>query len=174
MGIGVNSNTGKYKSWKEIPLWLKFAIIGPFVLVFGGILTHFISLENKEFDAQLEKKIERIHTQIAEGRFREVFLEGDRELIANYDENEFMAKLAKGQNHLIGKHTKMTSSSLHYPDVYNRVKRLFGRPALAGNHYSFKTDKLAGNESFYWIIRGDEIKLVDYEFTDLDRRRYNN
>ena len=172
--MGGRSNTGKYKSWKEMPLWLKFAIIGPFVLVFGGMLTHFINMENKEFDAQLEKKIERIHTQIAEGKFRDVFLEGDRELIANHDENEFTAKLAKGRNHLVVKYTKMTGSSLHYPDVYNRLKSLFGRPALAGSYYSFKSDTLAGSESFYWIIRGDEIKLADYEFTELNRQNYSN
>lgn len=172
-GSSSSSNTGKYKSWKEIPLWLKFAIIAPFVLVLGGMLAHFINMEAKEFDAQLEKKIERIHAQIAEGKFRDVFLEGDRELIANHDQNEFTAKLAKGQSQLAGKYQKMNSGSLHYDDVYNRLKRFFGRPALACNFYQIKSDTQAGNEYFCWILRGDEIRLVYYEFTELDRNRYN-
>ena len=98
--MGGSSNTGQYKSWKAMPRWLKFAVIAPFVLVFGGMLTHFINMEAKEFDAQVEQKIERINSQIAEGKFREVFLEGDRELVANHDENDFAAKLAKGQSQL--------------------------------------------------------------------------
>jgi len=171
--MGGSSNTGKYKSWKEMPLWLKIAIIGPFVLVFGGLLTQLINMEAKEFDAQLEQKIQRIHAQIAEGKFREVFLEGDRELIANRDENEFMAKLAKGQSQLTGKYQKMMSGSLRYDDVYNRLKRFLGRPALVCNYYSIKSEARAGNESFCWILRGDEIRLVDYDFTELDRQRYN-
>ena len=171
--MGGSSNTGRYKSWKEMPRWLKFAIIGPFVLVFGGMLTHLINMEAKEFDAQLEQKIQRINSQIAEGKFREVFLEGDRELIANTDENEFAAKLAKGRSQLSGNYRKMMSGSLRYDDVYNRVKRLFGRPALVCNYYSIKSDTHAGNESFCWILRGDEIRLVDYDFQELDRQRYN-
>ena len=170
--MGGNSNTGKYKSWKEVPLWLKIVIVGSFVLVIGGMLTHFIDMENRDFDAQLEKKIERIHGQIAEGQFREVFLEGDRELVANYDENEFTAKLAKARGHLTGKHQKMNGSSLRYTDVYNRLKRLFGQPALASSYYSFKTETLAGSESFYWILRGDEIRLADYDFKELNRKDY--
>ena len=172
--MGSYRNTGKYKSFKEMPLWLKIAVIAPLVLVLGGLAVQLlVNMENKDFDAQLEKKIERIHGQIAEGKFREVFLEGDRELVASYDEIEFTAKLAKARGHLAGKHQKMTGSSLRYPDVYNRLKRLFGRPALAANYYSFKTDTLAGSESFYWILRGDEIKLADYDFKELNRKDYH-
>ena len=169
----MSSNTGKYRSFKEIPGWLKVAVVAPLVLVLGGMLTHFINMEAKEFDAQLEQKIERIHAQIAEGKFRDVFLEGDRELIANHDENEFTARLAKGQKHFAGTYKKMTGSSLHYDDVYNRLKRVFGRPALVVSHYSYKGDTFAGREAFYWILRGDEIKLVDYEFQELNRQDYN-
>ena len=132
----------------------------------------FMSLENKEFDAELERKIERIHRQIAEGSYREIFIEGDRELVANYDESEFAAKLAKGRNQLSGKYKKMTGSSLYYPDVSNRLKRIFGRPALVHSNYSFKSDTHAGREVFYWILRGDEIRLVDYEFYELNRQDY--
>ncbi len=169
-----STNTGQYKSFKEMPLWLKFAVIGPLVLVLGGVVIQLaVSMENKEFDAEIERKIERIHAQIAEGKFREVFLEGDRELVANHDENEFAAKLARGRDHLAEKYEKMTGSSLRYDDVYNRLKRLFGRPALVSSHYSFKSETRAGREAFYWILRGDEIKLVDYEFYELNRRDYN-
>ncbi|HEY8562032.1 MAG TPA: hypothetical protein VIL74_16790 [Pyrinomonadaceae bacterium] len=171
--MGGRSSTGKYKSWKEIPLWLKFAVVGPFVLVLGGMLTHLFSLEAKEFDAQLEQKIQRINSQIAEGKFREIFLEGDRELIATNDENEFAGKLAKGQSQLRGKYQKMNGGSLRYDDVFNRLKRFFGRPALACNFYQIKSDTQAGNEYFCWILRGDEIRLIYYDFQELDRKRYN-
>ena len=161
----VKSNTGKYISWKEAPWWLKTVVIGlPALVLFGQSLA-FISLENKEFDAQIREKTERIHSQIVQGKFHDVFIEGDRDLVANYEENEFAAKLAKGQKYLVGKHENVMSNSAHYPDLANRLKRMAGKPALVGNYYSFKSDAGRGNESFYWIIRGDELKLVDYEFS---------
>jgi hypothetical protein len=172
--MGGSSNTGKYKSFKEMPFWLKLIVVGAPALVLIMLpLQIFLSLENKEFDAELERKIERIHRQIAEGSYREIFIEGDRELVANYDESEFAAKLAKGRNQLSGKYKKMTGSSLYFPDVYNRVKRLFGRPALVHSFYSFKSDTHAGREAFYWILRGDEIRLADYEFYELKRQDYH-
>jgi hypothetical protein len=170
---GSSSNTGKYKSWKEVPVWLKIVIIGPFVLVFVGMLAHFIDMEAKGFDAQAEQKIQRINAQIAEGKFREVFLEGDRELIANNNENEFAGRLAKGQSQLSGKYQKMNGGALHYDDLYNRVKRFFGRPALVCNYYQIKSEAQAGNEYFCWILRGDELRLVYYDFKELDRKLYN-
>ena len=172
--MGGSSNTGKYKSFKEMPWWLKLVVVGvPAFVLLGVPFQMFMTLENKAFDAQLEQKIQRIHAQIAESKFREVFIEGDRELFASYDENEFAAKLAKGQSQLVGKYQKMTSDSLHYADVYNRLKRVFGRPALACNYYSLKSDARAGSETFCWILRGDELRLVDYDFRELDRQLYN-
>jgi len=169
-GMRVKSNTGKYKSFKEMPWWLKLVVCGAPALVLFGLLLSLISLENKEFDAQIKVKIERIHTQIIEGKFHDVFIEGDRELIANHDETEFAAKLAKGQNYLVGKHENIMSNSAHYPDLANKLKRIVGKPALVGNYYSFKSTAGSGNESFYWIVRGAELKLADYEFTVPYRR----
>jgi hypothetical protein len=164
MRMRVNSNTGKYKSFKEIPLWLKLIIFGLPALVLFGQLLAFVSLENKEFDAQIQEKIERIHTQIAQGRFRDVFIEGDRELVANHDENEFTAKLAVGQKYFAGKYEKTGGNSAQHVDLASKLKKMVGKPALVANYYSFKSDAGSGSEGFYWIIRGDEIKLADYEF----------
>ena len=148
-----------------MPLWLKFIIIGLPALVLFGQLLAFISLENKEFDAQIQEKIERIHSQIAEGKFHDVFIEGDRELVTNYEENVFVAKLAKGQKYLAGKHQKTGGNSARHVDLASKLKRIVGKPALVANYYAFKSDAGSGSESFYWIIRGNEIKLADYEFS---------
>jgi len=168
MSIRFKSNTGQYKSWKEVPLWLKLIIVGvPAFVLFGFLIQLLVSLKTNEFDAQIREKTERIHRQIAEGKFHDIFIEGDRELSSNYEETEFAARFAQSQQYIMtGKHEKKgLINSAYYPDLANKVKRIFGRPALFVSHYTFDTGPGVGYESFYWIARGDEIKLADYGFT---------
>ena len=150
-----------------MPWWLKFLVAGlPALVLFGFLFQLLVSLKTNEFDAQIREKTDRIHTQIAEGKFRDIFIEGDRELSSNYEEKEFAARFAESQQYFTGKDEKRgLISSASYPDVANKVKRIFGRPALFVSHYTFDTGPGVGYESFYWIARGDEIKLADYGFT---------
>jgi len=162
------SNTGKYKSWKEMPWWLKFLLVGlPALVLFGVLLQLFISLKTNEFDRQIQAKTERIHVQIAEGKFRDIFVEGDRELLSQYEESEFAARFAESRKYFTQDYEKKSGliSSGSYPDLANKVKRIVGRPALFVSHYTFDTGPGVGYESFYWIARGDEIKLADYRFS---------
>jgi hypothetical protein len=165
--MGGSSNTGQYKSFKEIPLWLKLVIVGAPALVLCGVLIQLlVSLKTNEFDAQIQEKTDGIHRQIAEGKFRDIFLEGDRELVSSYEENEFAARFAESRQYFTGKDEKRgLIGPAGFPDLANRLKRLVGRPALLVSHYTFDTGAGAGYESFYWMARGGEIKLADYRFS---------
>lgn len=163
--VRFGGNRNSYKSFKSLPLAMKLVLGGVLALLVFMLLLPLVSFENKKYDAQVAAKIERIHGQLAVGQFREVFLEGDRELVASYDEAEFTGKLARSQKFFAGNYEKTGSNSVHYTDLANRLKALIGKPALASSSYTFRADAGSGHETFYWIIRSDELKLADYEMT---------
>ena len=154
-----------YKAARGVPRWAKLLTGGMLVLVALMLLAPFIPMKSDKYNAQLREKTARIRGQIVDGKFYEVFVEGDRELIRYNDEAEFAAKLAAGRQFLAGKYEKSGGDAVHYEDVYNRLKGAVGRPALVVSGYTLKSDAGFADESFYWIVRGDELKLVDYRFS---------
>lgn len=163
--VRFSGNRNRYKSFKSLPLSMKLLLGGVLVLLAFMLLLPLVGFENKKHDAQSAAKIERIHAQIAQGSFREIFLEGDRTLVANYDEAEFAAKLARSQKFFGGKSEKTGGNSVRYTDLANKLKALIGKPALASSSYTFRSDAGSGHETFYWMIRSGELKLADYELT---------
>ena len=129
------------------------------------LLVTLIPMKSQAYNTQLREKSDRIHAQIAEGKFHDVFIEGDRDLIKYNDEAEFVAKLAAGQRYLAGKYEKSGGDSVHYEDLLNRLNDIVGRPSLVVSGYTLKSDAGNASEAFYWIVRGNELKLVDYRFS---------
>lgn len=155
----------KYRSFKEMPLWLKLLKAGILALLAFMLLLPLVSFEDRRFDAAIEAKIERIHAQMARGEFRQVFLEADRELIAGRDEGECILRLAAAQKYIAANSRKTGGDSAHYATLADKLKRIFGKPSLIRNYRLFESEAGRGSESFYWIVRGDgEIRLADYEF----------
>jgi hypothetical protein len=154
-----------YKAARRLPPWVKLLTGGMLALVALMLLVPLIPMKSQAYNAQLREKTERIRAQIVEGKFHDVFIEGDRDLIKYNDEGEFVARLAAGQKFLAGKYEKSGGDSVHYEDLFNRLKDIVGRPALVVSGYTLKGDAGNADEVYYWIVRGDELKLVDYRFS---------
>lgn len=139
-----------------------FCAIGILILITLFAIGFIFHQDKNEFDSVTDRQINKIHQQILDEKYREVFLESDRELIADYNETEFIAMLIKSRQYL-AENPKLIGRKTTFDDTINRLKYLAGASYKLETFYLSKSTSGEAIEYFGWRISNGNIRLRYYE-----------
>lgn len=158
------TSSGKWSENKNLPFIVTGAV---FLLLFFLITVGIIGQKTKEFDGAVAQKIDEIHALIVQEKFREIFLEESRKLVASYSEREFTDLLIQTRPFLKGKIEK--SCETIYKDMVNRLKRNLFLSFEMETACQVEAAGLRSVQSFGWQSDGAEIKLIWFDFKPQSR-----